>query len=91
LGQTDPAQTVQDSTQTEATQADADLGSRLIASGVTTQPVEIVIAVLAARRDGASINVAARRSTLPPRHPRSITGLRSGSWRPPQSTGSGSS
>jgi hypothetical protein len=34
--------------------------SELIASGVTTQRVETVIAVLAARRDGASINAAAR-------------------------------
>jgi molybdenum-dependent DNA-binding transcriptional regulator ModE len=32
----------------------------LIASGVTTQPVETVIAVLAASRDGASINAAAK-------------------------------
>ena len=39
---------------------DADLASELIASGVTTQPVETVIAVLAATRDGASINAAAK-------------------------------
>jgi hypothetical protein len=44
----------------EAAQVDASLASELIASGVTTQPVETVIAVLAARRDGASINGAAR-------------------------------
>lgn len=57
--QTDPAQTVRDSAPTEA-QADADFASELIASGVTTQPVETVIAVLAAIRDGASINAAAK-------------------------------
>jgi hypothetical protein len=59
-----PAQKVQDSAQTEATQDDADLASELIASGVTTQPVETVIAVLAARRDGASINAAAKASGI---------------------------
>jgi hypothetical protein len=37
----------------------------LIASGVTTQPVETVIAVLAASRDGASINAAARATATP--------------------------
>jgi hypothetical protein len=65
--QPDPAQTVQGSAQTKATQVDAevaqvdaDLASELIASGATTQPVETVIAVLAARRDGASINAAAK-------------------------------
>ena len=62
--QPDPAQTVQDSAHTEATQADANLASELIASGVTTQPVEIVVAVLAARRDGASINAAAKASGI---------------------------
>jgi hypothetical protein len=61
--QPDPAQTAQ-SAHTEATQADADLASELIASGVTTQPVETVIAVLAARRDGASINAAAKASGI---------------------------
>ena len=70
--------------QAEATQADADFASELIASGVTTQPVETVIAVLAA-------TVAAHRSTLPPRRRGSTTGLRSGSWRLPQSTDSGNS
>ena len=54
-----PVQTVQDSAQTES-QIDADLASELVASGVTTQPVETVIAVLAASRDGASINAAAK-------------------------------
>jgi hypothetical protein len=69
--QADPAQAVQGSAQTEATQidaeiaqVDADLASELIASGVTTQPVETVIAVLAASRDGASINAAARASGI---------------------------
>jgi hypothetical protein len=55
---------VQDPAQTDATQDDADLASELIASGVTTQPVETVIAVLAARRDGASINAAAKASGI---------------------------
>ena len=62
--QPDPAQTVQDSAQTQATQVDADLASELIASRVTTQPVETVIAVLAASRDGASVNAAARASGI---------------------------
>ena len=69
--QLDSAQPVQDATQTNATQvgeeialADADLASELIASGATTQPVETVIAVLAARRDGASINAAAKASGI---------------------------
>jgi hypothetical protein len=62
--QPDPTQTVQDSVQTDATQVDADLASELIESGVTTQPVETVIAVLAARRDGASINAAAKASGI---------------------------
>jgi len=55
---------VQGSAQTEVAQVDADLALNLIASGVTTQPVETVIAVLAARRDGASINAAARASGI---------------------------
>jgi hypothetical protein len=58
--QLDPAQTVQGSGQTEATEVDADLAAELIASGSTTQPVDTVIAVLAAIRDGASINAAAK-------------------------------
>jgi Protein of unknown function (DUF2637) len=69
--QRDPAQTVQGSAQTEATQVDAeiahvhaDLASELIASGVTTQPIETVIAVLAASRGGASINAAAKASGI---------------------------
>ena len=69
--QPDRAQTVQDATQTNATQADgeialvdADLASELIASGVTTQPIETVTAVLAASRNGASINAAAKASGI---------------------------
>ena len=62
--QPDPAQTVQDSAQTEATLVEADFASELIASGVTTQPVETVLAVLAASRDGASINAAANGSGI---------------------------
>jgi hypothetical protein len=55
--QPDPAQTLQGTAQTKAkpvdaeiAQVDADLASELIASGVTTQPFETVIAVLGARR-----------------------------------------
>jgi hypothetical protein len=51
-----------------AAQADdtdhASFAGALRESGVTTQPVEIVIAVLAASRDGASINAAARASGI---------------------------
>jgi Oxidoreductase family, NAD-binding Rossmann fold/Protein of unknown function (DUF2637) len=43
---------------------DADLASDLVASGATTQPVETVIAVLAAWRGGASINAAAKASGI---------------------------
>ncbi|OBH59477.1 hypothetical protein A5685_03285 [Mycobacterium colombiense] len=57
-------QTVQASLQTEAAQVDANLASELIASGATTQPVATVIAVLAAIRDGASINAAAKASRI---------------------------
>jgi hypothetical protein len=69
--QPEPAQTVQGSAQAESTrvdaavaQDDADLASELIASGATTQLVETVIAVLAASRDGASINAAAKASGI---------------------------
>jgi hypothetical protein len=61
------AQTMQDPAQIDATQVngeiavvDADLAPELIASGVTKQPVETVLAVLRATRDGASINAAAK-------------------------------
>ena len=59
-----PAQSLQDSAQTLATQVDAEVASDLIASRVTTQPVETVIAVLSALRDGASINAAAKASGI---------------------------
>jgi hypothetical protein len=59
-----PAHTVQGSAQTLATQVDAEVASDLIASRVTTQPVETVIAVLSALRDGASINAAAKASGI---------------------------
>jgi hypothetical protein len=69
--QPDPAQTAQGSAHTkakpvdaESAQVDAILASELIASGVTTQPVETVIAVLAAMRDGASMNAAAKASGI---------------------------
>jgi hypothetical protein len=55
---------MQDSGQSETTQLDADLASELLASGVTLQPVETVITVLAASRDGASINAAAKASGI---------------------------
>jgi len=59
-----PAQMEQDSVQAEATQADANLASDLIASGVTIQPVETVVAVLSSHRGGASINAAAKASGI---------------------------
>jgi molybdenum-dependent DNA-binding transcriptional regulator ModE len=46
---------------------DADLASLaadLIESSVTTQPLQTVVAVLAASRDGASINAAAKASGI---------------------------
>ena len=52
---------------TSAHAGDADvvsLATELIESGVTTQPVETVIAVLAARRNGASISAAANASRI---------------------------
>jgi hypothetical protein len=58
--QPEPVRNVRNSVQSGAAQDDADLASDLIASGVTTQPVETVIAVLAARRSGATVNAAAK-------------------------------
>jgi hypothetical protein len=55
-----PAQGVHASVQSGGAQVDAELGSELRASGVTTQPIETVIAVLAAHGEGASINGAAK-------------------------------
>jgi molybdenum-dependent DNA-binding transcriptional regulator ModE len=48
------------SAQAAAAQDDADLASGLIASGVTTQSADTVVAVLSAHRNGASINAAAK-------------------------------
>jgi hypothetical protein len=69
--QLNQAHTVQASAQTQATQVDAEiapvdaaLASELIASNVTTQSVETVTAVLAASREGASINAAAKASGI---------------------------
>jgi hypothetical protein len=56
----DPAQTVQDPAQTETTPVDVGFALELIDTGATTQSIETVIAVLAARLDGASINAAAK-------------------------------
>jgi hypothetical protein len=53
---------LEQSAQTKAAKVYADLASELISSGVTTQPLETVIAVLGASRDGASINAAAKAS-----------------------------
>jgi hypothetical protein len=58
----------------ESAQVDANLASELITSGVTTQPVETVIAVLAASRDGASINAAAKASGINYRTAQRIVG-----------------
>ena len=66
-----PAQAVRPSAQTEGAwgdtdiaEVDANLASDLIASGVTTQPPETVVAVVAAHRNGASINAAAKASGI---------------------------
>jgi hypothetical protein len=59
-----PVQTVRNSVQSEAAQDDADLALELIQSGVTTQPVDTVVAVLRAHHGGASINVAAKESGI---------------------------
>ena len=63
--QLDATQTMR-SAQADVAQDDADLASDLIASGVTTQSVATVIAVLSAHRDGASINAAAKVSGINP-------------------------
>ena len=59
-GQRDPVQTTRGSVQTDVAQGDEALASELIASHATTQSVETVIAVLAARRSGATVNAAAK-------------------------------
>ena len=61
--QLDATQTVR-SAQADVAQDDADLASDLIESGVTTQSVDTVIAVVSAHRDGASINAAAKVSGI---------------------------
>ena len=61
--QLDPAHTVR-SARAEAAHDEADLASELIASGVTTQSVDTVIAVLSAHHAGASINAAAKASGI---------------------------
>ena len=65
------AQTLHASAQSSATQVNAEVASAythlaldLIASGATTQPVERVLSVLRASRDGASINAAAKISGI---------------------------
>lgn len=58
------AQTEENPIDAEAAQADAELASKLIASGVTTQSIETVIAALAGCRAGASINAAAKASGI---------------------------
>lgn len=58
------APAAQYSAESQATEVDANLASELIAAGVTTQPVETVVAVLAASRAGASINAAAKASGI---------------------------
>jgi hypothetical protein len=69
--QLNQALTAQVSAQTQVTQVDAEvaqfdanLASELIASGVTTQPLVTVIAVLSSHRGGASINAAAKASGI---------------------------
>jgi hypothetical protein len=62
--QPDLPRTVQVSAQSELAQVDADLASELIASGVTTQSVDTVIAVLSSHRNCASINAAAKASRI---------------------------
>jgi hypothetical protein len=52
------------SAQAEVAQDDADLAAELIASGVTTQSVDTVVAVISSHREGASINAAAKASGI---------------------------
>lgn len=59
-----PVQTQPNQVDSEIAEGDADLASELIASGVTTQPAETVIAVLSSHRRGASINAAAKASGI---------------------------
>ncbi len=59
-----PAQTWATQGDAEIAHLDADLALELIASGITTQTAETVIAVLAASREGVSINAAAKASGI---------------------------
>jgi hypothetical protein len=84
----DPAQAVGDSVQGLATQPDANLAFEVIASGATTQPVETVIAVLKAHRNGASINAAAKASGINYRTAqRIVEGAAEHRQRPPVAVG----
>jgi len=58
----------------QGAQVDAELASELRASGVTTQPVETVIAVLAAHGGVASINGAAKAAGINCRAAQRISG-----------------
>ena len=71
-GQLDPVQTTR-SVQTDVAQGDAELASDLIASRTTTQPIETVIAVLAARSSGATVNAAAKAAGINYRTAQRIT------------------
>ena len=51
---------VHEAVQSETAADDAGLAAELIASRVTTQPIETVVAVLAARRRSHTINAAAK-------------------------------
>jgi RND superfamily putative drug exporter len=62
--QPDPGKRGQRSTKTVAPQVDSDLAAELITLGVTTQPVETVIAVLSSHRGGASISAVAKTSGI---------------------------
>jgi RND superfamily putative drug exporter len=62
--QPDPGKKGQRSTKTVAPQVDSDLAAELITLGVTTQPVETVIAVLSSHRGGASISAVAKTSGI---------------------------
>jgi Protein of unknown function (DUF2637) len=62
--QADTAPSAPGPIQSEADADHASVASELISCGVTTQPVEIVVAVLGASRDEASINAAAKASGI---------------------------
>jgi hypothetical protein len=54
------AQGLHTAADTRTTNADTELAAAVIASRATTQPIETVIAVPAARRSGATVNAAAK-------------------------------